>query len=146
MSPEYVRPYVKAQKNERSLHQSDRPRPTPRFVTLKTEGQLDAQVLHRVRDRPVGQRPSLMNQIRSILLERGIAVPQGRRRLVDALTGLSSEPPGSGVTSRVRFPMDDTIDQWRALDARIKRLDDELAAMARTARPLAVWRQYRASA
>ena len=61
-----------------------RPRPTMRFVALKTEAQLDVQVLHRVRDRLVGQRTALMNQIRSILLERGIVVPQGRRKLLDA--------------------------------------------------------------
>jgi transposase len=46
-----------------------------RFVALKSEAQLDVQVLHRVRDRLVGQRTSLTNQIRSILLERGIVVP-----------------------------------------------------------------------
>ena len=60
-----------------------------RFVALQTEAQLDVQVLHRVRDRLVGQRTALTNQMRSILLERGIVVPQGRRRLLDALQGRS---------------------------------------------------------
>ena len=49
-----------------------------RFVALKTEAQLDVQLLHRVRDRLVGQRTSLINQMRSILLERGIVVAQAR--------------------------------------------------------------------
>lgn len=100
MSPEYVRPYVKAQKNDDRDAEAiaeAATRPTMRFVALKTEAQLDVQVLHRVRDRLVGQRTSLMNQIRSILLERGIVVPQGRRSLLDALAALSSEPDGSGV-------------------------------------------------
>src|SRR5271169_6352187 len=77
MSPEYVRPYVKAQKNDDRDAEAiaeAASRPTMRFVTLKTEAQLDVQVLHRVRDRLVGQRTSLMNQMRSILLERGTAV------------------------------------------------------------------------
>jgi hypothetical protein len=43
----------------------------------------------------VGQRTSLMNQIRSILLEPGIAVPQGRRKLLDALQALSSNDDGA---------------------------------------------------
>src|SRR5205807_5506924 len=88
MSPEYVRPYVKAQKNDDRDAEAiaeAATRPTMRFVALKTEAQLDVQVLHRVRDRLVGQRTALMNQVRSILLERGIVVPQGRRRLLDAL-------------------------------------------------------------
>jgi transposase len=134
MSPEYVRPYVKAQKNDDRDAEAiaeAATRPTMRFVALKTEAQLDVQVLHRVRDRLVGQRTSLMNQIRSILLERGIVVPQGRRCLLDALAALSSEPDGSGVGSRVRLLLDDMLDQWRALDVRIEGLDDEFAEMAR---------------
>ncbi len=100
-------------------------RPTMRFVAFKTEAQLDMQVLHRVRDRLVGQRTSLMNQIRSILLERGIVIPQGRRSLLDALEALSSEPDGSGVGSRVRLLLDDMLDQWRGLDVRIKALSSD---------------------
>ena len=134
MSPEYVRPYVKAQKNDDRDAEAiaeAATRPTMRFVALKSEAQLDVQVLHRVRDRLVGQRTSLTNQIRSILLERGVVVPQGRRSLLDALAALSSEPEGSGVGLRVRHLLDDMLDQWRALDARIKALDDEFAEMAR---------------
>src|SRR6201984_3289394 len=85
MSPEYVRPYVKAQKNDDRDAEAiaeAATRPTMRFVALKTEGQLDLQVLHRVRDRLVGQRTALTNQMRSILLERGIVVPRGRRKLL----------------------------------------------------------------
>lgn len=132
MSPEYVRPYVKAQKNDDRDAEAiaeAATRPTMRFVALKSEAQLDVQVLHRVRDRLVGQRTALTNQIRSILLERGIVVAQGRRRLLDALAALSSD--GGGVGPRVRLLLDDMLDQWRALDDRIMALDDEFADMAR---------------
>jgi transposase len=134
MSPEYVRPYVKAQKNDDRDAEAiaeAASRPTMRFVALKTEAQLDVQVLHRVRDRLVGQRTSLMNQIRSILLERGIVIPQGRRSLLDALATVSEEAGASGIGLRVRLLLDDMLDQWRALDVRIKALDDEFAEMAR---------------
>jgi len=134
MSPEYVRPYVKAQKNDDRDAEAiaeAATRPTMRFVALKTEAQLDVQVLHRVRDRLVSQRTALTNQIRSILLERGIVVPQGRRRLLEALEALSSGPDGAGVGPRVRLLLDDMLDQWRTLDRRIAALDDEFADMAR---------------
>src|SRR5437660_7516014 len=130
MSPEYVRPYVKAQKNDDRDAEAiaeAATRPTMRFVTLKTEAQLEVQVLHRVRDRLVGQRTALMNQVRSILLERGIVVPQGRRRLLDALQALSDQPDGSGVGPRVRVLLGDMLDQWRGLDRRIAVLDEESA-------------------
>ena len=39
------------------------------------------QTLHRSRDRLVGERTALINQLRAILLERGIVVPQGKRKL-----------------------------------------------------------------
>jgi hypothetical protein len=52
-------------------------RPTMKFVATKTAEQLDLQALHRVRDRLVGQRTGIINQIRAFLLERGIAVRQG---------------------------------------------------------------------
>jgi len=75
MSPEYVRPYVKAQKNDDRDAEAiaeAATRPTMRFVALKTEAQLDVQVLHRARDRLVGQRTALTNQIRSTSLCRKV--------------------------------------------------------------------------
>src|SRR5215216_7454344 len=131
MSPEYVRPYVKAQKNDDRDAEAiaeAATRPTMRFVALKTEAQLDVQVLHRVRDRLVGQRTSLMNQVRSLLLERGIVVPQGRRSLLDAV---AAEGHASELGRRIRLLLEDMLDQWRALDARIAALDDEFAEMTR---------------
>ena len=54
MSPEYVRPYVKAQKNDDRDAEGiaeAATRPTMRFVEIKTQAQLDMQTLHRSRDR-----------------------------------------------------------------------------------------------
>jgi transposase len=88
MSPEYVRPYVKAQKNDDRDAEAiaeAATRPTMRFVQLKSEEQLDMQTLHRARDRRVGERTALINQLRAILLERGITVPQGRHKLAKHL-------------------------------------------------------------
>jgi transposase len=131
MSPEYVRPYVKAQKNDDRDAEAiaeAATRPTMRFVALKTEEQLDVQVLHRVRDRLVGQRTSLMNQMRSLLLERGIVMAQGRRALLEAIREAAD---ASGLSQRVRLLLDEMLGQWRALDAQISALDDEFAEMAR---------------
>src|SRR6476619_8324967 len=94
MSPEYVRPYVKAQKNDDRDAEAiaeAATRPTMRFVELKSAEQLDMQSLHRVRDRLVGERTALINQLQAILLERGITAPQGRRKLELALATLLDE-------------------------------------------------------
>src|SRR5918911_3242205 len=91
MSPEYVRPYVKAQKNDDRDAEAiaeAATRPTMRFVELKSAEQLDTQSLHRVRDRLVGERTALTNQLRAVLLERGFIAPKGRRNLQQALRTL----------------------------------------------------------
>lgn len=49
-----------------------------RFVSIKTQDQLDLQVLHRVRDRLAARRTRVVNKIRAILLERGITLRRGR--------------------------------------------------------------------
>jgi transposase len=63
-------------------------RPTMKFVATKTADQLDLQALHRVRERLVSQRTGIINQIRAVLLERGIAVRQGLRFLWAELPGI----------------------------------------------------------
>ena len=70
-----------------------------RFVAVKGEAQLSMQSLHRYRSRLVGSSTNLINQARSFLLERGIAIPQGKHRfaarvpeiLEDADNGLPGE-------------------------------------------------------
>ena len=59
MSPEYVRPYVKAQKNDELDAEAiaeAATRPTIRFVALKRQTQSDTRALHRARERLVSER------------------------------------------------------------------------------------------
>jgi transposase len=45
-----------------------------RSVLIKNEAQLDLQALHRVRDRYIGGRTAVINQLRGFLLEHGITI------------------------------------------------------------------------
>lgn len=134
MSPEYVRPYVKAQKNDDRDAEAiaeAATRPTMRFVELKSEEQLDVQTLHRVRDRLVCERTSLTNQIRSLLLERGHVVAQGHARLRHLLADLLDTATCS-LSARMAFLLGDMRTRWDELDRRIAAFDAEFSAMART--------------
>ena len=134
MSPEYVRPYVKAQKNDDRDAEAiaeAATRPTMRFVELKSEEQLDVQTLHRVRDRLVGDRTSLTNQIRSLLLERGHVVAQGHARL-RLLLGELLNGGSDTLSRRMAFLLEDMRTRWEELDRRIAAFDAEFATMART--------------
>ena len=105
-------------------------RPTMRFVALKSPEQLDTQTLHRARDRLVGERTALMNQLRAILLERGIVVPQGVFQLSQRVRAVLDEDCAT-LSPRVRSLIADMLDQWRALDERIRGFDQEFAVQAR---------------
>src|SRR6202008_2029735 len=110
MSPEYVRPYVKAQKNDDRDAEAiaeAATRPTMRFVELKSAEQLDMQSLHRVRDRLVGERTALINQLRAVLMERGITVPQGRRKLEQHVVAMLDGDSDASVSPRMRQLIDD---------------------------------------
>jgi transposase len=134
MSPEYVRPYVKAHKNDERDAEAiaeAATRPTMRFVELKAAAQLDMQTLHRARDRLIGARTALINQLRAILLERGITMPQGRRKLQRQLT-LLLEDGGLPISSRMMALVEDMRAQWAELDRRIGALDDEMVQSARS--------------
>lgn len=133
MSPEYVRPYVKAQKNDDRDAEAiaeAATRPTMRFVEVKAEAQLDMQTLHRARDRLVGERTALINQLRGFLMERGITAPQGRRKLELQLAAMAAEGEVP-LSSRTRQLVEDMRAQWAELDRRIEAFDDEFAVCAK---------------
>ena len=133
MSPEYVRPYVKAQKNDDRDAEAiaeAATRPTMRFVELKSEAQLDLQTLHRVRDRLVGERTALINQLRAILLERGLIVAQGKYKLRQVLDTLR-DGQATNLSPRLRALIADLERQWDELDARIADFDVEFRALAK---------------
>ncbi len=141
MSPEYVSPYVKAQKTDDRDAEAiaeAATRPTMRLVTLKSEAQLDLQVLHRARERLVAGRTRLTNQLRAVLLERGMILPKRRTLMRQRLEAMMADD--LAVSPRTRILLEDLCEEWADLDRRIGRYGDELAAMTReneTARQLA---------
>ncbi len=134
MPPEYVRPYVKSQKNDDRDAEAiaeAATRPTMRFVALKSEAQLDLQMLHRARERLVSRRTALINQMRAILLDRGVAVPQGKRALQRALPQILADPADTGLSGRIVTLLADMLAEWEELDRRIAAFDTEFLALAR---------------
>src|SRR5580700_8462975 len=91
MPAQYVKPYVKTNKNDyidaEAIAEAVT-RPNMRFVPIKTDDQLDLQSLHRVRERWVMRRTAVVNQIRGLLVERGIIIRKGRCHVDAALPGI----------------------------------------------------------
>ena len=131
MPAKYVRPYSKGQKNDfrdaEAIAEAVQ-RPTMRFVATKTTDQLDLQALHRVRERLVGQRTGIINQIRAFLLERGIAVRQGLRFLRAELPTILAKR-SDVLSPRMLRLIEDLAGDWRRLDERIEGVSSEIAAL-----------------
>jgi transposase len=133
MPAKYVRPYAKGQKNDyrdaETIAEAVQ-RPTMKFVAAKTTDQLDLQALHRVRERLVGQRTGIINQIRAFLLERGIPVRQGLLSLRAALPGILAGHSDE-LSPRMLRMIEDLAADWRRLDERIEGLSGQIETLAR---------------
>jgi len=132
MPAKYVRPYSKGQKNDfrdaEAIAEAVQ-RPTMKFVAIKTADQLDLQALHRVRERLVGQRTGIINQIRAFLLERGVAVRQGLGFLRAELPAILAKRTDV-LSPRMLHLIEGLLDDWHRLDARIEALSNEIGALA----------------
>lgn len=130
MPAQYVKPFVKTNKNDYIDAEAIAEavlRPTMRFVPIKSDDQLDMQSLHRVRERWVMRRTAVVNQIRGLLLERGITLRQGRRHLETALPGILED-----ATSRLSGALRMLLGQLKLeLEQLAGRIDEADSSMAR---------------
>jgi transposase len=132
MPAKYVRPYSKGQKNDyrdaEAIAEAVQ-RPTMKFVATKTADQLDLQALHRVRERLVGQRTGIINQIRAFLLERGVAVRKGLGFLRKELPAILATRVDV-LSPRMMRIIEDLAGDWHRLDERIEGLSTEIETLA----------------
>jgi transposase len=100
-----------------------------RFVPIKTDDQLDLQALHRVRDRLVHRRTSVINQIRGFLLERGISFPKGPAHLRKQMASIL-EDADQNLTPRLRNLLDLMWREWKQLDRDIELTSTQIETIA----------------
>lgn len=87
LPPSYVKPYVKrGQKNDAADAEAiwdALSRRNMRFVPVKTVAQQAVVVLHRVRERLMGERTSQVNSLRGQMAEFGVIAPTGRQGVAE---------------------------------------------------------------
>jgi transposase len=91
MAPQFVKPFVKTNKNDAADAEAiceAVTRPNMRFVPVKTTEQQALLSLHRARQGYVKARTAQANQIRGLLNEFGIVLPQGLRHVMQELPGV----------------------------------------------------------
>jgi transposase len=125
MPAQYVKPYVMTNKNDYIDAEAIAEavwRPKTRFVPIKTDAQLDMQSLHRAREGWVQRRTSLVNQIRGLLLERGITMRKGRRHAEEALPRIL-EDPDTNLSGPLRTLLAQLQDELKQLQSQIEEAD-----------------------
>jgi transposase len=118
----YVKPFVKGQKNDYNDAEAIAEaalRPNLRVVQEKSQDQLDLQACHRVRSRLVSRRTATINQIRSFLIEQGIAVRAGPRALRNSLFAIL-ENRKNEISPRMARLILGLYEDWCCLNERIE--------------------------
>jgi transposase len=131
IAPQFIKAYVKSPKNDARDAEAiceAVTRPTMRFVPIKRVEQQDLQALHRVRERLIKARTALVNEIRGLLHEYGIILPQGitkfRRLIVQRL-----EADQAQLTPYSRELFWQLYEEFLALDKRLASYDEKLTAI-----------------
>ncbi|CAM2159580.1 IS110 family transposase [Paraburkholderia tropica] len=128
MAPQFVKPYVKTNKNDAADAEAiceAVARPNMRFVSLKNIEQQATLALHRVRQGFVVARTAQANQIRGLLAEFGLVLPQGLAHVMggvrDLIEDASNELPGS-----FRRIVERLLDHLKELDRQVNELEAQI--------------------
>lgn len=142
MAPQYVKPYVKTNKHDVADAEAICEavgRPNMRFVAIKTAEQQAILALHRARQSLVKARTAQANQIRGLLGEFGIIIPQGMahiaKRLPEILEDGENELPGSfrQLLARLGENLEHLQRQVTELEREIQRWHQDSEASQRVA-------------
>jgi transposase len=137
IAPQSVKPYVKSNKNDANDAEAICEavgRPQMRFVPAKSVEQQDIQSLHRVRSRLVSSRTQLANQIRGLLTEYGIVLPQHVSQLRRGLP-LILEDATNELTAFSRRLFASLYNELLSLEEKIQSLDEQIWAVHQASEP-----------
>ena len=134
MAPQFVKPYIKSNKNDMrdaaGISEAVT-RPTMRFVPTKAVDQQDIQALHRVRERLMGARTALVNEVHGLLTEYGIVVPKGVSKFRQTVVSkLESEQDKLTPLSQEMFGK--LVEEFTALETQLAYYQAQLDTLATT--------------
>jgi transposase len=131
IAPQFIKAYVKSPKNDARDAEAiceAVTRPTMRFVPIKRIEQQDLQALHRIRERLMKARTALVNEIRGLLSEYGIVLPQSiakfRALIVEKLE--ADQAKLTALSTEVFWHL---YDEFLAVEKRLAYYDEKLTAM-----------------
>jgi transposase len=133
ISPQYVKPYVKTNKNDYADAEAIAEavtRPGMRFVAVKTVEQQAMQSLHRVREQMIKQRVACINTIHALVAEYGIVLPKQRLKFRQRVASLM-EPGESRLPGKALAMLKLLTENIAGLDDKISQCDERVEALAK---------------
>ena len=116
-------------------------RPNMHFVPIKSTEQQAILSLHRIRQGYVKARTAQANQIRGLLAEFGLEIPQGigyiSKRVPDILEDASNELPGI-----LRIEIQSLLEHLNELNTRADNCEKKFLHGINKVKPVRSWRQY----
>lgn len=134
MAPQFVKPYVKANKHDAADAEAiceAVTRPTMRFVPIKNVDQQAVLALHRARQGFVKARTAAANQIRGLLSEFGLILPQGINSLYRDLPALLDQADDE-LPGLMRELVQHLLAHLKELDRQAGEIEVEIQAWHRT--------------
>jgi transposase len=131
IAPQFIKADVKSPKNDaRDAEASCEAvtRPTMRFVPIKRVEPQDLQALHRIRERLMKARTALVHELRGLLGEEGIVLPQSLAK-VRALIVEKLEADQAKLTALSTEVFRHLYEEFLALEKRLASDDEKLTAM-----------------
>ncbi|MDO8463952.1 MAG: IS110 family transposase [Gallionella sp.] len=128
MAPQFVKPYVKTNKNDMADAEAiceAVSRPNMRFVAMKTVEQQAILSVHRARQGFVKARTAQGNQIRGLLSEFGIVIPQGIRQIIKQIPEIL-EDGENGLPGTMRNLIERLTENLKEMDRQAKELETQI--------------------
>ena len=131
--PQHVKPFVKSNKNDRNdalaiCEAADRP--NLRCIEPRSLEQTDIMLIHRMLQRRIRARSTLIHQLRGLLNEYGVVVARGKERLRAELP-LILENTENELTDIARHHLHQQWLEWSDLDQGIADLEQAIRLQAR---------------
>lgn len=128
MAPQFVKPYVKTNKNDMADAEAiceAVSRPNMRFVPMKTVEQQAILSVHRARQGFVKARTAQANQIRGLLSEYGIIIPQGIGAIAEHVPEIL-EDGENGLPGTMRNLIERLTVNLKEMDRQVKELEAQI--------------------
>lgn len=133
MAPQFVKPYVKANKTDAADAEAiceAVSQPSMRFVPIKNAEQQAILSLHRARQGFVRARTAQANQIRGLLTEYGITLPQGISHVANRLPEII-EDAANELPDLLRDLLQRLVAHLRELNHQVQVLEERIDAWHR---------------